>query len=231
MLDVDKSNPVTQVEPVVVNETVSVRADVTITPDAAIGEIQSFCAAVPVIQPCPENPLAFRVSQDFCIQIPLTLSAIVAAVPAGIACGAGRAGISGKHAAYVQPRCFFLSRPDVTNALINAAGGSIILGKAGSCAGLSLSVTTANARGILSLNTPGPPDLISDIFAHQYKYLYAELLTANLNILNGASSLFVAEAIEGANSFLAGSPVGGMEGALSLQAPLAQFNLGLAQGC
>jgi hypothetical protein len=118
----------------------------------------------------------------------------------------------------------------VTNALITAAGGSIVLGIDN--AGASFTVTTANAGDVLSFNTPSPPAPSSPPFAGQYQVLYAQLLAANLNVLNGATCDFATTAIAAANSFLAASPSGeGMAGAPAVESPLAEFNEGTAPGC
>ncbi|MDD4766085.1 MAG: hypothetical protein PHF87_00680 [Desulfotomaculaceae bacterium] len=226
------TKPVTQTDcPVIVNETVSVQADVTVIPSVAAGEIESFCVGKPVINPCPKNPCTFKVSQNICVQVPLTFSANATAVPAGIVCGTPAVGTCKAKTDCTQSMGYFLSHPDVTNALILAAGGSIVLGKVGTGKGLSFTVTTTNAGKVLSLNTPSPPAPVSGIFANQYKNLYAELLTANLNVLNGETCFFATESINAANKFLANSPPGGMAGAPAVQTPLAQFNLETAPEC
>ena len=72
-----------------------VQADVTITPSVVVGIIESFCVEGPVIGVCPGTPVAactFTVSQNICVQIPLTFSAAVVAVPTGIVCGTPSAG-------------------------------------------------------------------------------------------------------------------------------------------
>jgi hypothetical protein len=124
---------------------------------------------------------------------------------------------------------FYNNNPDITDALITGAGGSIILGINGN--GLSFTVTTANADEVLSFATPSPPAPDSPPFAGQYQVLYAQLLAANLNVLRGATCDFATAAIAAANTFLADSPPGGMMGADAVQQPLATFNQGLAEGC
>lgn len=77
--------------PAIVNETVCVQADVTITPSVVVGTIESFCVGEPVIGACSGTPVAectFTVSQNICVQIPLTFSAVATALPKGIVCGA-----------------------------------------------------------------------------------------------------------------------------------------------
>lgn len=76
----------------VIHDTVCVQAEVTITPNVEVGEIESFCIGGPVIGACPGIPsptdsCTFTVSQSICIQIPLTFSANATAVPRGIVCG------------------------------------------------------------------------------------------------------------------------------------------------
>lgn len=129
---------------------------------------------------------------------------------------------------------FFQNHPEVTNALITAAGGSIILGI--DSLGLSFTVTTANANNVFSFNTPSPPAPSSPPLANQYQVLYAQLLAANLNVQSlidhgVAICTFASDAIAAANNFLANSPSGGMAGAPDVQEPLAQFNGGNAPGC
>ncbi|MDD4766084.1 MAG: hypothetical protein PHF87_00675 [Desulfotomaculaceae bacterium] len=76
--------------PAMVNETVCVQADVTITPSVVVGTIESFCVGEPVIGACPGTLVeecTFTVSQNICVQIPLAFSAVAAAVPTGTVCG------------------------------------------------------------------------------------------------------------------------------------------------
>lgn len=77
--------------PAIVHETVCVQANVTITPNVAVGAIQSFCVGEPIIGACPGEPVrecVFAVSQNICVQVPLTFSATAIAVPSGIVCSA-----------------------------------------------------------------------------------------------------------------------------------------------
>jgi hypothetical protein len=218
--------------PAVVHETVCVQADVTISPSVAVGTIESFCVGGPLIGVCPGTPAQqcnFSVSQNICVQIPLTFSATANAVPSGIVCGTPGVGPC-PVTACTHSIGFFSTNPDVTNAIITAAGGSIILGINNT--GASFTVTTANANDVLSFNTPSPPAPSSPPFAGQYQSLYAQLLAADLNVLNGATCNFATTSIAAANSFLAASPSGiGMAGAPAVQEPLAEFNVGTAPGC
>ncbi len=220
--------------PSIVHETVCVQALVTITPNVVVGEIQSFCVGGPVIGACPGTPSPegecnFTVSQNICVQVPLAFSANATATPTGIVCGTPAVGPCPTTTACTHTIGFFRNQTDVTNALITAAGGSIVLGIDN--IGLSFTVTTANAGDVLSFNTPSPPAPSSPPFGPQYKILYAQLLAANLNLLNGATCDFATAAIAAANTFLANSPPGGMAGAPTVQEPLTEFNEGIALGC
>ena len=78
--------------PAIVHETVCIQADVSITPAVTVGEILSFCVGGPVIGACPGTPsptdsCTFTVSQNICVQVPLTFSAAATAEPTGIICG------------------------------------------------------------------------------------------------------------------------------------------------
>ena len=74
----------------IVNETVCVQAEVTMTPRVVVGTIESFCVDGPAIGDCPGTPAAectFTVSQNICVQVPLTFSAMATVEPKGIVCG------------------------------------------------------------------------------------------------------------------------------------------------
>lgn len=224
--------------PTIVREDVCVQGTVTITPNIEVGESVSFCRGNPIIGSCPGTLMrncTFTVSQNICVQIPLAFSATAAATPNGLVCGTPQTGECVGEDACTRTIGFFRNHPDVTNALITAAGGSITLGDGS--AGASFTVTTANANAVLNLNTPSPPAPGSPPFANQYQELYAQLLAAKLNALSiialGADVCpFAVAAIAAADAFLAASPPGvGMAGAPDVQEPLAQFNEGNAPGC
>ena len=129
---------------------------------------------------------------------------------------------------------FYKNNSEFTNAIITAAGGSIVLGAVGE--GLSFTVTTANANAVLNFNVPSPPAPNLPPLANKYQVLYAQLLGAKLNVLRleamGADICeFPTNAIEAADTFLANSPAGGKTGAPNVQEPLAQFNEGKAPRC
>ena len=215
-----------------VHETVCVQADITITPNVIVGDIESNCVGEPIIVTCPGTPTnecIFTVSQIICVQVPLIFSANAAAVPTGIICSSPAIGSCPTTSSCTYSMGFFRTHPDIAQDLIAMAGGSIILGIDNM--GLSFTVTATNADSVLSLDTPSPPTPSSPQFRAQYQNLYAQLLAANLNVLNGATCNFATTAINEANTFLANSPPGGMPGAPSVQAPLADFNLGTATGC
>lgn len=218
--------------PTTVHNNVCVEAEVTITPDVEVGEIRTFCVGDPFIGGCPVPPqpsCSFMVSQNICVQIPLTFDANASAESAGIACSEPGIGGCSQQTGCTYTIGFFRNNPEVTNALIEDAGGSIVLGSNSS--GLSFTVTTSNANDVLDFNTPSPPAPEDPPFAAQYQVLYAQLLAANLNVLNGATCDFASLAIAEANMFIATSPEGGTSGAPAVQEPLAQFNEGIAPGC
>ena len=218
--------------PTTVHENVCIGAQITISPLVDVGEIMTTCAGDAFIGACPGIPVpfcSFMVSQSICVQVPLIFHASVEATPAGITCGTHGTGGCTTPTVCTRSIGYYWNNPDVTNRLITEAGGSIILGTDGD--GLSFTVTTANAADVLALNTPSPPAPSAPPFAAQYQLLYAQLLAANLNILNGATCEAGAMAIILANTFIASSPPGGIANAPAIQALLAQYNEGLAPGC
>jgi len=218
--------------PTTVHETVCVGAEVTISPDVIVGTIRSFCVGDAFIGPCPVGTPAeyctFIVSQNICVQVPLTFAATATAEPTGIVCGTPATGSCSEPTACTYTIGYFKNHPDVTNALIAAAEGSIILGV--DSTGLSITATSANANAILSLMPP-PPAPDTPPYAGQYAALYAQLLAANLNVQNGATCDFITATIAAANTFIATSPPGGTSGADAFIDPLAAFNEGSAPGC
>lgn len=226
--------PVTEC-PTTVHETVCVQAEVTITPNVVVGKVQSFCVGNPIIGRCPGTPsttgtCTFNVSQNICVQVPLTFSATAEARPDGIVCGTPATGPCPGVTACTHTIGFYRNHPEITNALIESTPtDSIVLGI--DSMGLSFTVTTANANDVLNFNVPSPPAPSSPPLAQQYQVLYAQLLTAQLNLLSGATCPFATNAINNANTFLATSPAGGTTGAPAVQDPLAQFNEGNAPGC
>lgn len=219
-----------------VHENVCVQGTVTITPSVVSGESTSFCMGNPLIGSCEgelSESCVFTVSQNICVQIPLTFSATASAVEDGIVCGDPDIGPCTGTAGCTQTIGFFRDNP-LTNDLIAQAGGSIVLGINGN--GLSFTVTAANANAVLNFNTPSPPAPANPPLAQQYQALYAQLLAANLNVLNLASQnveicSYAIEAIAAANNFLATSPAGGTTGAPAFQEDLERFNAGNAPGC
>lgn len=219
--------------PTTVHDQVCVGASVTIAPQVDVGDIQSFCVGDPFIGSCPGIPApscSFNVSQRICVQVPLLFHATATVEPTGIICDDAQTGLCGTPTVCTHTIGYYLNHLTEVGQLITVAGGSIVLGS--NSTGLSYTVTTAvEAEAVLSLNTPAPPAPDSPPYAGQYQILYAQLLAANLNVLNGATCTFATDAITAANSFLAMSPPGGMDGAPALQDALAQFNQGNAPNC
>lgn len=221
--------------PVSVHDNVCVEAQVRIKPCVDVGPIQTFCLGNPSFDACEGELLpecTFRVSQRICVQIPLTFAAIACAEPTGIVCDTPGTGDCQTELACTFSIGHFRNTPSLTNELITAAGGTIILGTeiGGVLQGLSIAATTENANAILSFNPP-PPAPADPPLAGQYANLYAQLLAANLNVLNGATCPAALAAIANANAFIASSPPGGTTGAPGFQEPLAEFNSGEAPGC
>lgn len=163
----------------------------------------------------------------------MIFSATASAVEDGIVCGEPDIGPCTGTGGCTLSIGAFRDNP-LTSELIESAGGSIVLGIDAS--GLSFTVTAANANAVLNFNTPSPPAPANPPLAQQYQVLYAQLLAANLNVLNLQSQgvsicTFATQAIEAANEFLATSPPGGTTGAPAFQEDLARFNSGNAPGC
>lgn len=134
--------------PTVVHENVCVQGTVTVTPSVVSGDSQSICLGNPIIGSCPGELVkscSFTVSQNICVQIPLTFSATATAVPNGLVCGTPDTSNCPNGTACTHTIGFFRNHSDVTNALITAAGGSITLGTG---AGLSFIVNTTNANDV-----------------------------------------------------------------------------------
>lgn len=222
-----------------VHENVCVQAQVTITPKVKALPSKVICQGKPKFKPCkgtPREHCTFTVSQKICVQIPLTFSATTTVDPKGIVCGKEECGPCSHHGTPCTHKIrYFKKHPEVIERLIMAAGGSIVLGKVDSVKGVigaSIQVTKANAKDILTLETPSPPVPGTSPLDQQYRKLYAQLLAANLNILNGATCPFATSAIETANKFLTDSPAGvGMAGASTYTGALEKFNCGKAPGC
>lgn len=209
-----------------VHDTVCIQANVHITPRVDVGAITTCCCGNPFLGPCRGTPAEFcdfMVSQRICVQVPLTFYANAAARPTGIVCGdPGIGSCPEEECTYTIG--YFRNHSAETNALIEGAGGFIILGIG--TTGLSYTVTVLNANVVLTLMTPSPP-----AYSGQYQILYAQLLAAKLNVLNGATCDFATAAILTADTFLSNSPPEGMPGAPDVQEPLAFFNEGYAEGC
>ena len=77
--------------PITVSDRVRVQANIKINPKVVLGEIKTFYDE-PMIGKgsrisCPQDPCEFLVSQDICVQIPITFSAETTADPGGYMCG------------------------------------------------------------------------------------------------------------------------------------------------
>ena len=219
--------------PTTVHDTVCVDAEITITPTITLGEIRSYCVGDAEIGACPGIPsqsCTFNVRQEICVQIPLNFEANATATPIGIVCGTPGTGLCSSPTSCTFTIGYFKNHPDLITTLLVIAGGSIDLGN--SITGLGFTVTTtADAIAVLNFDIPSTALPTTPVFATQYSVLYAQLLAAILNVLNGATCDAAIEAITAANDFLATSPAAGVAGAPALQEELALFNEGNAIGC
>jgi hypothetical protein len=217
----------------IVHEEVCARALVTVRPTVTPGEVSVVCEGEPSLHRCPGaagDSCRFVVHQNLCVQIPLFFSAGVRAMPEGVVCGAPGIGGCPAVSGCTRTLGYYRNHPQETNELIARAGGSVVLGAEGEGAGYT--VTALNAGAVLSLDTPAPPAPLSPPFLGEYRQLYAQLLTADLNILAGAVCMNAVLAVNAANNFLETSEPGvGKAGAPEMSEPLAVFNEGRAQGC
>ncbi|WP_100332180.1 hypothetical protein [Bacillus xiapuensis] len=214
------------------NETVTEVAELIIAPVVTPGETKTTCIGNPRFLdrlPSIKEKCSFIVAQDLCAQFDVTFDAVPSTGQTGVICGRPGMGECRTHGGCTQPISFYRENMGVTLALIAKAGGELILGKEGH--GLSLIVTPANAEAVLSFRTTSPPAPVTQPLAQQYQLLYAQLLTAQLNGLNGAKCSFAEEAIEAAHTFLAESPEEGSSKAAEIQSPLSLYNEGFAPGC
>jgi len=212
-----------------IHEEVCVQATVTITPTVTSGSSTSFCLGNPIIGSCPgtlrEN-CVFTVSQNICVQIPLSFSATAEAVPNGIVCNEVGIGACQGTSGCTHTRGFFANQDTVVSSLL--AAGPITLGIDGD--GFSFTVTTlTDAQAVFTNAVPGSPN-------PQYDQLYAQLLTAALNVRaltdQGITICqFALDAIAAANALLAMTTVQPNSVVSGIQEDLATFNEGDAPGC
>jgi hypothetical protein len=212
-----------------VHETVCVQGTVTITPSVTSGESTSFCIGNPIIGRCIgelQESCSFTVSQNICVQIPLTFSATASAVEDGIVCSDPDIGPCEGTGGCTHTRGFFQTHDAVVTALL--AAGPITLGLGDN--GFSFTVTTlADAQLVFTNAVPSSPN-------PQYNQLYAQLLTAQLNVRNlTAQGVAICQSalddIAAANNLLALEEIQPNDDVSGIQEDLAEFNEGNAQGC
>ncbi|MGG0790414.1 hypothetical protein ABE132_17195 [Peribacillus simplex] len=238
-----------------VSAQVCVEADITVTPTVVAGTPVVNCVGNPTPVSCQEmgfTPSAtgscvFTVSQVLCINIPITFDAEANTVTGTVACGELFNGpncedIPPPGVGCVHTRGFFGSSPQgqALTAQLITDFGPIVLGNDNS--GLSLTIdTAAEAQAVFDNNPPAPaptnPPCANNLVA-QYHQLYAQLLTANLNVLNLEQQGFAVcqealDVIAAANAFIAASTTPcGVTGAPAFSALLTDFNEGtLSPNC
>lgn len=220
-----------------VSELVCVEAEVTITPTVDTGDVTVRCVGNPSFtQRCRDlpgftravnNTCRFRVSQVVCVSVPIEIGADANATLGDVFCGPRS---NTANCPTTPPTACTFTRGAWANRqrtlglqLLADAGGSIVLGN--DAQGLSLTVTSANYDAVIT-GTVGP--------SPQFRQLYAQLLAANLNVLNGATCPFIEAQIIIANNFLATTTEANNTtnaAAAAIQTQLELFNSGEAPGC
>lgn len=216
----------------IVSSQVCVEADVTITPTVTSGTPIVNCVGTPTTATCRslgftpsvDGTCSFTFAQVLCVNVPITFDADVDADKGDVACGLAFTGPDCENApstGCTLTRGFFAApqHQEETLQLLALAGGSITLGN--DSLGFSTIVTEDNIFDVLEGNVGPSP---------QYRQLNAQLLTAKLNVLNGATCAFATNNIALADTFLT-SPVLNDALASQIQQLLAQFNEGNAPGC
>jgi hypothetical protein len=200
-----------------------------------VGDVLTFCVGDAFIGDC-EGTLrpfcSFNVSQNICVEVPLTFLANATARPNGLVCGDPEIGNCGEDTSCTFSQGYFSTHEDVVTALITAAGGTIVLGTLDindDPVGLSFVVTTANADDVFSGNIPIPPLPPSPPLQPQYRQLYQQLLAAKLNVQNGATCSAAVAAIAQADAFLSITPASTVDS--DLIDTLDAFNNGNIPGC
>lgn len=215
----------------VVHDTVCIDAEISIMPSVTVGDIHTYCDGDAIIGGCtgtPSQSCNFNVSQRICVQIPLTFAANANATPLGITCGIPEIGLCPIITSCTYTIGYFRNHPNLITELLTIAGDSIVLGDSNTGLGYTVT-TTAEAVDVLDFNIPA--SALPTNFITQYSVLYAQLLGAKLNVLNGATCDAATVAIVEADSFLATSPPEGKEGASDLQEVLALYNEGNLDEC
>ena len=67
---------------------VCIEAGIDVLPNADIGQPESRCVGLPVLQRCAQNPRTYMVNQMLCVRVPMTLSAQTPVRPKSIICDA-----------------------------------------------------------------------------------------------------------------------------------------------
>ncbi|WP_409252889.1 hypothetical protein V1502_02860 [Bacillus sp. SCS-153A] len=243
----NNGNPVIQQQEQVactrtINQTITEIAEILITPVITPQPAETTCTGpLTFLDEFPDNvdqECDVVVAQEVCVQFDVEFGADVQTGQTGAICGTPDEG----ECAEVEPGCvfsagFFSNNETVTEGLLQAAGGEILLGTTtnGTLNGLSV---IADANNIFDILGPSfiPPGNLTPPLLGQYRQLYRQLLAAQLNVINLQQQnvepcAFVQVWIAAANDFLANSPEGGTTGAPFIQERLELFNVGAAPGC
>lgn len=216
-------------EPTVSKE-VCVDTEITVTPTVSsgtpivrcIGPISTNSCAQRGFTPSTSGSCTFTVSQVLCISVPLAFDATTEVATGQVSCGETFNGPNCENLppeACAYTRGFYLNHEEETLALLELAGGTILLGNGTST--YSLTITETNIFDVLAGTVGDSP---------QYRQLYTQLLTAKLNVLNGATCPSATNTIALADLLLS-QDVMDNDLAEQLQTLLEQFNSGEAPGC
>ncbi|TCP56034.1 hypothetical protein EV586_103694 [Tumebacillus sp. BK434] len=220
--------------PVTVSDQVCLQADLEIVPSVTTQTISVKCVGGPVLGPCASPPMTaptpcrFSVSQVICAEFKLNFSAEAAVRNTSATCEMPALTPCPPTPPPPPPpppgSCthtigFWRNQGvDLTTSFL-----PILLGNGG---GLSINVTTT-AQAVAILQPSSGPSSVP-----QYNQLYAQLLAANLNVLNGATCAAATAAIAAANEFLSASDTPDQKTvAAALASTLEQYNSGQLDEC
>lgn len=225
-----------------INQTITEIAEILITPVITPQQAETTCIGpLTFLDEFPadvDQECNVVVAQEVCVQFDVEFGADVETGQTGAICGEpaeGECPANGEGC--VLSAGFYTNNETVTEGLLQAAGGEILLGTVtnGTLNGLSVIADATNVFDILGPNFIPPGNLTPPLLG-QYRQLYRQLLAAQLNVIslqqqNIEPCPFVEIWIAAANDFLANSPQGGTTGAPLIQERLELFNVGAAPGC
>ncbi|MFD0959662.1 hypothetical protein [Paenibacillus chungangensis] len=209
--------------PVTVSNQVCLQADLEVIPSIETETINVTCVGSPFIGRCngsqEPQPCRFSVSQVVCAEFMINFSAIAMVENTSAVCEEPVIGPCPEPGACTHTIGYW--RNQGTQFVEDNL--PILLGNGG---GLSINVDTL-AEALLILQPATGPSPVP-----QYNQLYAQLLAAKLNVLNGATCQGAVDAIAAGDAFLSGSAVADQPlVAAALAMTLEMFNSGSLTGC